>query len=69
MTCTYFLLIALPISSADDTTIHMHGEIVSEVESKLQHDFNNTGIWMKQNKMYINFDKTTCMTVGTTKNA
>ena len=35
------------------------------IESKLQQGGNDTKLWCKQNKMEINYDKTTCMIVGT----
>ena len=43
----------------------IHMEIHKVIESKLQQDGNNTKLWCKQNKMEINYDKTTCMIVGT----
>ena len=42
---------------ADDATVHTHGNIQTEIEAKLQHDGNN--------KMEINYDKSTCIIVGT----
>ena len=50
---------------ADDATVHTHGNTPNVIESKLQQDGNNTKLWCKQNKMEINYDKTTCMIVGT----
>ena len=50
---------------ADDATVHTHGNTPDVIESKLQQDGNNTNFWCKQNKMEINYDKTTCMIVGT----
>ena len=50
---------------ADDATVHTHGNAPFVIESKLQQDGNNTKLWCKQNKMGINYDKTTCMIVGT----
>ena len=35
------------------------------IEPKLQQDGDNTKRLCKQNKMEINYDKTTCMIVGT----
>ena len=46
-------------------TVHTHGNTLNVIESKLQQDGNNTKLWCKQNKMEINYDKTTCMIVGT----
>ena len=42
------------------------------VQAKLQFDARNAELWSKQNKMYLNYDKTTCMLIGTryrTKNS
>ena len=50
---------------ADDATVHTHESAPNVIESKLQQDGNNTKLWCKQNKMEINYDKTTCMIVGT----
>ena len=50
---------------ADDATVHTHVSAPNVIESKLQQDGNNTKLWCKQNKMEINYDKTTCMIVGT----
>ena len=50
---------------ADDATVHTHGSAPNVIESKLQQDGNDTKLWCKQNKMVINYDKTTCMIVGT----
>ena len=41
-------------------TVHTHGKTPNVIESKLQQDGNNTKLWCKQNKMEINYDKTTC---------
>ena len=50
---------------AIDATVHTYGNIQTETEAKLQRDGNNTKLWCKQSKMEINYDKTTCMIVGT----
>ena len=50
---------------ADDATVHTHRNTPNVIESKLQQDGNNTKLWCKQNKMEINYDKATCMIVGT----
>ena len=34
-------------------------------EENLQSDANSAKVWCKQNKMHINFDKTTYMVLGT----
>ena len=49
---------------ADGATVHTHGNIQNDIEAKLQHDGNNTKSVCKQNKMEINYGKTTCMNVG-----
>ena len=35
------------------------------VQAKLQLDARNAELWSKQNKMYLNYGKTTCMLLGT----
>ena len=50
---------------ADDATVHTRRITPNVIESKLQQDGNNTKLWCKQNKMELNYDKTTCMIVGT----
>lgn len=50
---------------ADDTTLHTHSKILNDIENKLQSDLTESAIWSDTNKMLINYDKTTCMTVGT----
>lgn len=57
---------------ADDTTVHTNGENEIAVQAKLQLDARNAELWSKQNKMHLNYDKTTCMLIGTryrTKNS
>ena len=49
---------------ADDTTVHTHGNTRNVIESKLQQDCNDKPL-CKQNRMEIDYDKTTCMIVGT----
>lgn len=50
---------------ADDTTFHINGKTINEIEVKLQNDSKEANAWSKRNKMPINYDKTTSMTVGT----
>ena len=50
---------------ADDTTVHTNGENEIAVQAKLQLDARNAELWSKQNKMHLNYDKTTCMLIGT----
>ena len=54
---------------ADDTTIYTHSSNtkLNVNETKLQNDFHAANTWCLQNKMQINYDKTTCMTIGTRK--
>ena len=52
---------------ADDTTIYTHSSDTNIIETKLQNDFHAAITWCLQNKMQINYDKTTCMTIGTRK--
>ena len=50
---------------ADDTTVHTNGENEIAVQAKLQLDARNAELWSKQNKMHLNYNKTTCMLIGT----
>ena len=50
---------------ADDATIHTNGKMLKTIEENLQSDANSAKFWCKQNKMHINFDKTTYMVLGT----
>ena len=50
---------------ADDATIHTNGKMLKTIEENLQSDANSAKVWCKQNKMHINFDKTTYMVLGT----
>ena len=52
---------------ADDTTVYTHSSNTNVIETKLQNDFHAANTWCLQNKMQINYDKTTCMTIGTRK--
>lgn len=52
---------------ADDTTIYTHSSNIDDIETKLKSDFHAANTWCLQNKMQINYDKTTCMTTGTRK--
>ncbi|MCG7875530.1 MAG: reverse transcriptase family protein [Candidatus Thiodiazotropha endolucinida] len=49
---------------ADDATLHTHSKSPVIMESNLQTDADAAKIWGKQNKMHINFIKTTCMFMG-----
>ena len=50
---------------ADDTTAHINGKNEIAVQAKLQLDARIAELWSKQNKMYLNYDKTTCMLIET----
>ena len=52
---------------ADDTTMHTHGKNVTHVQAKLQASANTFQSWCKENKMTLNIDKTSVMTIGTNK--
>ena len=49
---------------ADDTTFHINGKTIKEIETKLQCDSLEAHAWSKSNKLPINYDKTTSMTIG-----
>ena len=59
----------LPLSisncNTDDSTIHISGENISDIQTKVQEDLNRIELWCKDNNMFINCNKTKCMTVGT----
>ena len=46
---------------ADDTTLYTNSKNIDTIENNLE----NAKLWSDQNKMKINYNKTTCMTVGT----
>ena len=50
---------------ADDSTIHISGENISDIQTKVQEDLNRIELWCKDNNMFINCNKTKCITVGT----
>ena len=50
---------------ADDVTIHTNSKMLKTIEESLQSDANSAEVLCKQNKMHINFDKTTYMVLGT----
>ena len=53
---------------ADDGTVHTHAKNIETVEIKLQGDLNHTKHWSKENKLPLNYNKTTCLTIGTKNN-
>ena len=50
---------------ADDSTIHSSATSVAKVNKELQADLEIAVAWSKQNKLPINYDKTTYMVLGT----
>ena len=50
---------------ADDATFHTNGKDKLTIENNLQSDLSEAKQWSKCNKMYINYQKTSCMTLGT----
>ena len=49
---------------ADDSTFHTHSKDMEIIENNLQSDLNDAMSWCKSNKMHINYQKTSCMTLG-----
>ena len=49
---------------ADDSTLHISDKIKTQIETKLQSDSDQVTNWSKNNKMPINYNKTTIMTLG-----
>ena len=49
---------------ADDSTIHISGKNISDIQTKVQEDLNRIElhVWCKDNNMFINCNKTKCMT-------
>jgi hypothetical protein len=39
---------------ADDSTIHISGENISDIQTKVQEDLNRIELWCKDNNMFIN---------------
>ena len=52
---------------ADDWTVHTNDKNIETIEIKLQGDLNNAKHWSKENKLPLNYNKTTFMTIGTKK--
>ena len=50
---------------ADDSTIHITGVNISDIQTKVQEDLNRIELWCKGNNMFINCNKSKCITVGT----
>ena len=49
---------------ADDTTLYVSGRTLSEVQMKLQSEFDTICLWIKRNKLSLNIDKTKFMIIG-----
>lgn len=50
---------------ADDSTFHLSGISVMDIQSKIQSNLNSIKRWCSVNKVYINKEKVKCMAVGT----
>ncbi len=50
---------------ADDSTIHVTGKTIEELESKLNIDLKNVQIWCQKNRVAVNAKKTKVMQVTT----
>jgi hypothetical protein len=52
---------------ADDSTIHISGKNISDIQTKVQEDLNRIELWCKDNMFIncINCNKTKCITVRT----
>ena len=42
---------------ADDSTIHISGKNISDIQTKVQEDLNRIELWCKDNNMFINCNK------------
>jgi hypothetical protein len=49
---------------ADDSTIHISGKNISDIQTKVQEDFNRIELWCKDNNMFINCNNIECITLG-----
>ncbi|MCG8110902.1 MAG: reverse transcriptase family protein, partial [Candidatus Thiodiazotropha taylori] len=49
---------------ADDATVHANDKNIDSIEHKLQTELSNANTWSKQNKLPLNYSKTTCMVIG-----
>ena len=50
---------------ADDTTIHVSGSNLNNMQIKVQSDLDEVERWCNENNMFINTNKTKCMVIGT----
>ena len=49
---------------ADDSTIHISGKNISDIQTIVQEDLNRIELWYKDDNMFINCNKTKCITAG-----
>ena len=49
---------------ADDASVHTNDKDINIIEHKLQTELDNASTWSKQNKLPLNYNKTTCMVLG-----
>ena len=52
------------IMYADDTTLHVSGTSLHDIQLKLQEDLNEISKWIKDNRLQLNVDKTKLMIIG-----
>ena len=52
---------------ADDSTLTAIGQTIDEVNAKLEYDCHSVKLWMEQNQLKLNPDKTHVLTIGTDK--
>ena len=50
---------------ADDATFHTSNTCMETIENDLQNDADTSLVWGRQNKIFVNFDKTSFMVLGT----
>ena len=50
---------------ADDTTVHVSGRDLNNLQTKVQSDLEEVERWCNDNYMFINTNKTKCMVIGT----
>ena len=50
---------------ADDSTIHLSGKTINEIQAKAQEDLLQVEEWCANNSMFINCEKMKCLIIGT----
>ena len=50
---------------ADNATFHSSNTCMETIENDLQNDAGTSLVWRRQNKIFVNFDKTSFMVLGT----